>query len=247
MKGGWDAGGCFPTGLHYPGIASLMKLRVAGLAEGVDPLAAVRELPLVCIDTETTGRDPREDRVVELACVFCDGGQLGERRSWLINPGRPIPAAAQAVHGIGDADVADKPSFAEIAEEVREALSGRVPVAYNAAFDRDFLREEFARLGSVSDEAAIPALAQGLVWLDPLTWARHLQRTERSRALGDVCQRLGIEIGQAHRATDDAAATLQVLLVFLADERVPRAYGAFVQEQRRHDQAFADQRRFFNR
>jgi DNA polymerase-3 subunit epsilon len=69
--------------------------------------------------------------------------------------------------------------------------------------------------------------------VDPLTWARELQKEEKSKALGEVASRLGIEIAQAHRATDDAEGAVLVLARFLDDARVPGAYGAFVQEQRR--------------
>ena len=60
-----------------------------------------------------------------------------------------------------------------------------------------------------------------------------MYKMEKGKSLGDVCARLGIEIGQAHRATDDAEAALHVLTRFWADPRVPKTYAAFIVEQRR--------------
>jgi DNA polymerase-3 subunit epsilon len=234
VRGGADGGGCFPTGRHYPGIAHLLRVVAAGIAREFGSDARIADLPLVSIDTETTGRDFESDRIVELALVFWRNGEVTDRLSWLVNPGRPIPDEAKAVHGIGDEDVKDKPSFKELAPQFLEVMQGMIPVAYNADFDRRFIESELRRAGFLATlPEGVPCLRREVVWIDPLTWARELQKEEKSRSLGDVCARLGIEIGQAHRATFDAEAALRVLLVFAEDARVPRTYGAFVQEQRR--------------
>ncbi|MBN2191696.1 MAG: 3'-5' exonuclease [Polyangiaceae bacterium] len=231
MKGSADGGGCFPTGRHYPGIAHLLRVDVAGLVAEHSSDGRWLDLPIVSIDTETTGRDPDTDRIVEVACVQYRGGTILEARSWLVNPGRPIPREAFDVHGIGDDTVAGQPPFAAVAAEVLAVCGDAIPLAYNAEFDRRFLRSELDRLSvSVPDAALARA---GVDWLDPLVWARELQANERSRALGDVCGRLGIALEQAHRATCDAEAALRVLLAFAHDSRVPERYGALVQEQRR--------------
>ncbi|RYG72573.1 3'-5' exonuclease, partial [bacterium] len=121
-------------------------------------------------------------------------------------------------------------------------LEGTLPAAYNAPFDRQFMANEFARAG-YKPQVLPPALRKDVDWVDPLVWAREIQREEKSKALGEVAQRLGISLENAHRASDDAEAALQVLYVLGKDARVPRAYGAFVQEQRRLSQAQADERR----
>jgi DNA polymerase-3 subunit epsilon len=79
--------------------------------------------------------------------------------------------------------------------------------------------------------------------MDPLVWAREIQREERSKALGEVAARLGVPLEKAHRASDDAEAALRVLYALGSDTRIPRPYGAFVQEQRRLAQSQADERR----
>jgi DNA polymerase-3 subunit epsilon len=222
---------CFPTGRHYPGIAHLLRVAASGLAEGFAGDHAVADLPLVAIDTETTGRDPTSDRVVEVACVRFERGELTLSKSWLVNPGRPIPKEAFDVHGISDEAVKDAPSFEGILPELLEALAGAIPLAYNAEFDRKQLLSELGRLPAPA--AAPPAFQKNAEWIDPLVWARELQKLEKSRALGEVAARLGVELSQAHRATDDAAAALHVFLKFCQDSRVPKTYGALLQEQRR--------------
>lgn len=246
MRFSFEGGGCFPTGRHYPGIAHLLRLEVAGLCDEFDATTAMTDLPVVGIDTETTGREPGVDRIVEVACVIWRGGQIVDSHGWLINPGRPIPEEAKAVHGISDDDVREKPTFPQLAGEIAKTMHGCVPLAYNAEFDRRFLRAEFIESGITLDEAP-PAIRSSVEWLDPLVWARHLQREEKSKALGEVAARLGIEIGRAHRATDDAAAALKVYGEFLKDPRVPDTYGAFIQEQKRLGKELEEERRMWRR
>jgi DNA polymerase III subunit epsilon len=233
--------GCFPTGRHYPGIAHLIRIVAVGLADECDGSTPMSEITLAAIDTETTGRDASVDRIVELACVLWRGGQILARHSWLVNPGRAIPKEAFDIHGIGDDDVRDKPPFEAIVDEVLGVLGGCVPVAYNADYDRVVLSAELARANALSRELP-PAVRKGVVWLDPLVWARELQKIEKGKSLGDVCARLGIPIERAHRAADDAEATLRVLEAFSNDVRVPKTYGAFIAEQRRLARVFADDR-----
>lgn len=237
-----DACGCFPTGRHYPGIAHLLRSVIRGLVEQIAADAVWTELPIALIDVETTGRDASVDRIVEVGIAIARGGEVVERKNWLVNPGRPIPSEASSVHGISDGDVKDAPSFEAIAPEVIAALEGCIPAAYNAAFDRAFLYGEVARAGGLA-LAVPPALRKDVEWLDPLVWARELQSDERSRALGDVAARLGVTLQNAHRASDDAEAALRVLLVLSRNPRVPTTYGALIQEQRHLALDQADERR----
>lgn len=246
MRGGAESLGCFPTGRHYPGIAHLLRVVAAGLAEEFASEHALDDLLLVAIDTETTGRDPEVDRAVEVACVFYRAGAVVERRSWLINPGRPIPKEASDVHGITDDAVKDAPGFATVAAELITLLTGAVPVAYNAEYDRKVLAAELSRAG-LAPEVLPPALRRNVEWIDPLIWARELHRAEKSRALSEVAQRLGIPLENAHRATDDAEATLHVFTAFRRDPRVPKTYGALMQEQRRLARLFDEQHKVWRR
>jgi len=227
-----DPCGCFPTGRHYPGIAHLLKVRAVGVASELDASTPWIDHPIAFLDVETTGRNAAADRLVEVAVVIGLRGDVVARHSWLVHPGRPIPAESTAVHGIRDEDVAGKPSFAEVATEILATLGGAIPAAYNAVFDRGFMLAELER-ASIRPENPPPAMRREVDWIDPLTFARELYKHEGSRALGDMAALLGIDLVNAHRATDDAEAALRVLYALAKDSRVPRAYGSFIQEQRR--------------
>ncbi len=242
-----DGCGCFPTGRHYPGIAHLLKVTIRGLAPGFTNDVPWQEIDVALLDVETTGRDASVDRVVEVGIVVGRRGDVVARYNWLINPGIPIPAEVTAIHHITNEMVADKPRFEAVASEIANALRGCVPAAYNALFDRAFIMGEFSRAKSAgaADYSDVPALTREVDWLDPLVWARDLQDNEKSRSLGDVATRLGIKLENAHRAEDDAEAALRVLYALGRDARIPRAYGAMVQEQRRLSQKQADARRMW--
>ncbi len=243
MRGvAFEACGCFPTGRHYAGIAHLLRTVVRGLVGEMAPDASWPDLPIALVDVETTGTDASADRVVEVGVAVSRGGQIVERKNWLVNPGRPIPKEATDVHKITDEVVKDAPAFAGVAREIVAMLVGCVPAAYNAAFDQAFLRSEIARAG-LAEEELPPALRKNVEWIDPLVWARELQQGERSRALGEVASRLGIAHDNAHRASDDAEAALRVMLALGRDVRVPQTYAALVQEQRRLAMAQSDERR----
>jgi DNA polymerase-3 subunit epsilon len=200
--------------------------------EGIEADGAWIDLPIALIDLETTGRDSAVDRIVEVGVIIGRGGEVVERRSWLVNPGCPIPEESRAVHGITDEMVADKPAFAAIAPEVVEVLSGVIPAAYNASFDRAFLVAELDRAGFDRDTLSA-SLAPNVEWIDPLVWARELHQLEKGMSLSEVTTRLGVALEQAHRATDDAEAALRVLYAFAKDVRVPKSYAGLAQEQRR--------------
>ena len=161
-----DVCGCFPTGRHYPGIADLMtqaNVAVDGVAHEFDGAGAWLDQPFAVIDFETTGLDAQNDRVLEMAIVAFDAGQITAAKSWLINPQMPVPEESRKVHGITDEELSTAPTFAQLADEIFASLGGRIPVAYNADFDRRFLHAEFSRLGRAPSEEHPPALR-------PPTW-----------------------------------------------------------------------------
>lgn len=246
-----EACGCFPTGRHYPGIAHLLRAVIRGIADEFASDLEWSDVPVALLDVETTGRDASQDRVVEVGIAVGRNGAVIARYNWLINPGIPISDESRAVHNISNEDVKDSPRFEAIAHEIAKALEGCVPAAYNAAFDRAFLMNEFARAvasqaeGHAQAAKPCPALRRDVDWLDPLVWAREIQRAEKSKALSEVATRLGVKLERAHRASDDAEAALLVLYALAADTRIPKSYGALVQEQRRLALLQQDERRFW--
>ncbi|MCK9462298.1 MAG: 3'-5' exonuclease [Proteobacteria bacterium] len=120
------------------------------MSGGSDRGAGLLERTIFSFDTETTGLDPIEDRIVQIGGVFLRRGELvGPRRSSLVNPGVPIPPDVTAIHGITDADVADAESFAAVGPRFVEFLlhapDGEEPIlcGYNApGFDVPFINAE---------------------------------------------------------------------------------------------------------
>lgn len=162
-------------------------------------------LEFVAIDLETTGLDPRRDAIVALAAIPFAGGEPRPEAGYvsLVHPGRPIPPAAQAIHGLRDADVRDAPSAAEALPRFLEICQNRPIVAHTAAFDLAFINR-FARLdglpalrGVVLD---VGALAHGLF---PSWWDLSLE------GLGRL---LEVELVDRHTARGDA---LSAGLIFL--------------------------------
>lgn len=184
---------------------------------------------LAVIDTETTGLSPElGDRVIEVAVVCFEQGEVVRRWSTLLDPGVPLPAETVRITGITDADVRGKPTFGAVVAEIEELLRDRVPVAYNADFDRKFLAHEFARCG-----AQLPPHD----WLDPLVIARQLQqRTSEVRLgmkLGQVAQRLGIPLEEAHRAEADAECAGRVLVALVKGAQLPNDLADMLELQER--------------
>ncbi len=102
--------------------------------------------PLVFFDLETTGINVSKDRIVEISVlkVMPDGSE--HKKTWLINPGIPIPEKVSKIHGIYDKDVKDKPTFKDLAKEILEFFGDADLVGYNSnKFDIPLLVEEFLR------------------------------------------------------------------------------------------------------
>ena len=88
------------------------------------------DLPFAIVDLETTGLYPGGDRIVEIAIVRVEPGQKPALTlETLVNPGRPM--SATEIHGITDSDVADAPTFQQLAGNVLESLHGSVFASYN--------------------------------------------------------------------------------------------------------------------
>ncbi len=157
---------------------------------------------ILIFDVETTGTDKKRDQIIEFCAQF-GLDELAESRTWRIRPQVEIQPGAQEVHGISMVDLADAPSFAEVADELRGIFAGvQMLVGYNLRFDIDMLQAEYQRLG-------LPPIDLSETYVvDPY---RLWQRCE-PRSLMDAHKRfVGGEFEAAHSASADVAATGRVL------------------------------------
>src|SRR5260370_24417255 len=102
----------------------------------------------IVLDTETTGLDPlRGDRLVEIGCVeMFKRMRTGQTFHRPLNPERAMPAEAFAVHGLSSEFLADKPFFAEVADDFLEFIADAPLVIHNASFDISFINAELDRI-----------------------------------------------------------------------------------------------------
>ncbi|HET6344340.1 MAG TPA: 3'-5' exonuclease [Myxococcota bacterium] len=159
--------------------------------------------PLVSFDVETTGLDVNTDRIIEIACVKLHRDGRRECLTRRVNPERPIGAQATAVHGISDADVADAPTFAALADTLLQFLRGCDLTGFNIEqFDLPLLTREFGRVG-----VSFPA--EPVHVID--SWRIFLRNEPRdlSAAYRFYC---GLELKNAHSAEADAVAAADILL-----------------------------------
>ena len=159
----------------------------------------------IVLDTETTGLDPYQGhRVVEIGCVELVN-RIPSGATWhsYINPERDMPPEAEAVHGLSRDFLADKPLFAEVADDFIAFLGDAKLVIHNAGFDLSFLNAELERLKQ-------PALTRDRA-VDTLTLARR-RHPGGPNKLDDLCARYGIDNSRRtkHGALLDAELLAEV-------------------------------------
>ena len=104
--------------------------------------------PIVFFDLETTGVAVVNDRIVEISILKIHPNGEEESHTWRVNPEMAIPEESSAIHGIYDADVADKPTFNELAHRIHSLVKDSDLAGYNSnKFDIPLLAEEFLRAG----------------------------------------------------------------------------------------------------
>ncbi len=175
------------------------------------------DLAYVVFDTETTGLFPeRGDEIVQIAAVRIVNGKRvpGETLDLLVNPGRSIPRASSAIHGVTDAMVVDAVSVQEAVERFHTFAHDAVIVAHNAPFDMAFLWRREAELGvrfvnPILDTVLLSAAVFGL---------------SENHTLDDLVNRLGVDLpqNQRHTAMGDTLATAEV---FIKLKRILQAKG----------------------
>jgi DNA polymerase-3 subunit epsilon len=170
----------------------------------------------IVFDTETTGLDPRRgDRMVEIGCYeMINRVATGRTFHAYFNPDRPMPAEAEAVHGLSDAFLSDKPRFAERMADLMEFLADSPLVAHNAGFDFGFLNAELDICGQdpVSRDRMVDTVA--------LARVRH---PGAKLSLDALCTRYGID--RSHRTKHGALLDAELLAQVYVELRGGRQIG----------------------
>ncbi len=151
----------------------------------------------VALDLETTGLDPERDRIIEVgASRFDPSGRELETFSYVVNPGRPVPAFIERFTGVTNEMTARAPRLASIRPELERFVGDSVIVGHNIGFDLRYLAGEQVKLAPRA--------------VDTAEMARYLLPTLRGHGLMEVAGALGVEAGDHHRALSDARTAAAV-------------------------------------
>lgn len=165
----------------------------------------------IVLDTETTGLEPKQGhRIIEIGCVEVDNRRLtGRHYHQYIQPEREIDQGAIDVHGITNEFLADKPVFADIADEFLEFVKGAQLIIHNAPFDVGFINMEFSRL-----RKPIKPITEFCSIFDTLTFARERHPGQKNN-LDALCKRYDVDNSQRdlHGALLDAEILADVYLM----------------------------------
>ncbi len=158
--------------------------------------------PICFFDLETTGVNVAKDRIVEISVfkVYPNGNK--ESKTWLVNPGIPIPPETSEIHGITDEKVVNEPLFKDLAKTVYDLISDSDLAGYNSnKFDIPLLAEEFLR-------ADIDFDMSKKIAVDVQNIFHRMEQRTLSAAYKFYC---GKDLTNAHSAEADTQATYEIL------------------------------------
>ncbi len=178
----------------------------------------MREMSFAVIDFETTGINPKRDRILQMAAVIVNGaGEILDTFDTVVKPQHPeeYEHGAEHIHGISRQQVENGMPLTEALEKLWALSQDKVITAHNARFDIGFLHAETQRIGLTH---------QVETFLDTLALARQADtQRERKHSLGALCEHYGIELINAHQALADATATAELLIRLLKEMNIQQA------------------------
>ncbi len=206
---------------RYP---ALKAFYTAGAVASDTPLA---EVPLVAMDFETTGLDPRKGGIVSIGLVPMSISRIhcAQARHWVLKPRAALSSESVVVHGITHSEIESAPDLARILDELLAQLQGKVVVVHHRGIERAFLnaalkariREgiEFPVIDTMELEARLHRRRS------PGFWARLLGRKPVSIRLAQSRERYHLPYYRPHHALTDAIACGELLLAQVADRFGP--------------------------
>ncbi|WAH37150.1 PolC-type DNA polymerase III [Alicyclobacillus dauci] len=162
----------------------------------------------VAFDVETTGLNPAEHMIIEIAAVKMRGSEIVGEWTEMIDPEMPIGRKSVEITGITNEMLEGKRKLREVLPDFREFVGDAVLVAHNAEFDLSFLKSSAKRIGMEPWTNIV---------LDTLALARKFYPTERSYRLGTLAKKFNVELVNAHRALDDTVALAKLFQKMLTD------------------------------
>lgn len=167
----------------------------------------------IVLDTETTGIDPKAGhRIVEVACLeLLHGKETGRVFQRYINPTIAMPTEVQKIHGLTNEFLSDKPTFAEIADELIEFIREAELIIHNAPFDIGFINCELATAGKGKVADYCPSI------IDTCKIAR-IARPGKKNSLNALCEDMQIDNSarELHGALLDVQLLAQVYKVLIS-------------------------------
>jgi len=154
--------------------------------------------PVIALDIETTGLDPKKDAIIEIGAAKHDGKSIVDTWQSLINPGRTIPKMITQLTGITNQDVASAPPVTAVIHEFSDFVGDLPIIGHNISFDLAFLNQH-------------TNLAQNAV-IDTFELASVLMPAATRYSLVSLVEALGIDVSSHHRALDDAIGSLHACL-----------------------------------
>ena len=160
-------------------------------------------LPVLVMDTETTGLDVTDDRIVSIGAVRLQGARIYRGASFdrLVNPERPIPPRSTAVHGITDEMVAESALFPAVYGDFQPLAAGTAIVGHNIPYDLAMLRRECVLAGLDWREPP---------WLDTLVLVAALDPQLLDLDLEGLAARFGVDVHGRHTALGDCLVTAEI-------------------------------------
>lgn len=156
----------------------------------------------VCIDCESTGLNPQEDRIIEIAATRFTFDKILQSYESLINPGCSIPQTSQEIHKISIEMVADKPKIKEALPDLLKIIEGHIIVGHAVGFD-------IALIAAEAKRNQIPTKIEQAQFIDTLRLAR-LYGESPVNSLDKLRHHFNIEPQGAHRAMSDVMVNIEV-------------------------------------
>ncbi len=152
----------------------------------------------VAIDIETTGLNPKTDRIIELGAVKVENGEIIDTFETLVNPRQNISDFIKELTGINENDLQDAPDIQEVLVNFIEFCEGYVLLGHNVIFDYSFIKRNAVNLELEFEKEG----------MDTLRIARKVLPDLKKKSLSYLCEYYRIENKNQHRAFDDAEATV---------------------------------------